>query len=73
MAGTETLNVNAEFDRLIASEFGSAAILANNLTPAAGETLPFGAFTEGPVAPEHLRGAMATATGYSGNNGEESC
>jgi hypothetical protein len=67
MAGTtEALTVNEEFADLIGREFGALALAG------ADETVPFGAFTEGPVAPDHLKGAMATATGYTGPNAEES-
>ena len=67
MAGTtEALDVDAEFTNLIGAEFGALALAGAN------ETIPFGAFTEGPVAPDAVRGAMATATGYTGPNAEES-
>lgn len=69
-AATE-LNVDADFEAIVQAGLDPAFHLG---APAIQE-LPFGMFTP-EVTPEGAvpadRAAMATSTGYTGNNGEES-
>jgi len=65
------LNVDGEFEAMVQSEFDPAFHLG---APAILE-LPFGMFTPEQAPSEQFdasRAAMATSTGYTGNNGEES-
>jgi hypothetical protein len=69
--GAGTLDVSATFDA-IAGELDPAYVVGGHV-PEEQTVRPFGLFTEGDVAIDGRRAALATATGYTGNNGEESC
>ena len=74
------VDVTAEFNTIVAANFGeqpevaiTEPITVEKSVADPDVCLPFGQFTTGVADPDNSsRAAMASSTGYTGNNGEES-
>jgi hypothetical protein len=70
-----TVDVNEAFEQIVQDEFDQTFDLAAAEARAEAETVPFGLFTEAgaiTTLQANMRAAMATSTGHTGNNAEES-
>ena len=68
-----TLNLDHEFEGIIQANYGTGGNTGADVVA----PRPFGLFTENELGlaglVEDCKRAMTTGTGYTGNNGEESC